>query len=257
VAVGVDEVQHAVTDALDDRRVDRAACRLVGDLLGTVGEGRGQHVGGRLREADREAARAGAVLRGEIGRERIGFLVDQEIAFALPVYRDPLRRVPRDRAETGFHEQVVQQARVRRGELDELEAVDSHRVLKRGDLHAEIGLRVHSGFPAGFVVHGGGGRVCWPHDLGHVIVSLETNCKPGHRTTDHTRLELERFLPYRLSILSNRMSQAIAREYQQRFDLSMTEWRVIAVLARLDGEPVSAREVAAYTAMDKVAISRA
>ncbi len=75
--------------------------------------------------------------------------------------------------------------------------------------------------------------------------------------TDHTPLELERFLPYRLSILSNRMSQAIAREYQQRFDLSMTEWRVIAVLARLDGEPVSAREVAAYTAMDKVAISRA
>jgi DNA-binding MarR family transcriptional regulator len=75
--------------------------------------------------------------------------------------------------------------------------------------------------------------------------------------TDHTPLDLERFLPFRLSILSNRMSQAIAREYQQRFDLSMTEWRVIAVLARLDGEPVSAREVAAYTAMDKVAISRA
>lgn len=75
--------------------------------------------------------------------------------------------------------------------------------------------------------------------------------------THHTPLELERFLPYRLSILSNRMSQAIAREYQQRFDLSMTEWRVIAVLARLDGQAVSAREVAAYTAMDKVAISRA
>jgi DNA-binding MarR family transcriptional regulator len=53
------------------------------------------------------------------------------------------------------------------------------------------------------------------------------------------------------------MSQAIAREYQQRFDLSMTEWRVIAVLARFGGQPVSAREVAGYTAMDKVAISRA
>jgi DNA-binding MarR family transcriptional regulator len=74
---------------------------------------------------------------------------------------------------------------------------------------------------------------------------------------EHAPLELERFLPYRLSILSNRVSQAIAHEYQQRFDLSMTEWRVIAVLARYDGEGLSAREVAGYTEMDKVAVSRA
>lgn len=74
---------------------------------------------------------------------------------------------------------------------------------------------------------------------------------------DRTPLELERFLPYRLSILSNRLSQAIAREYQQRFNLSMTEWRVMAVLARFNGDGLSAREVAERTAMDKVAVSRA
>jgi DNA-binding MarR family transcriptional regulator len=74
---------------------------------------------------------------------------------------------------------------------------------------------------------------------------------------DHAPLELERFLPYRLSILSNRVSQAIAREYQERFHLSMTEWRVMAVLARFNGEGMSAREVAERTAMDKVAVSRA
>jgi DNA-binding MarR family transcriptional regulator len=74
---------------------------------------------------------------------------------------------------------------------------------------------------------------------------------------EHAPIELERFLPYRLSILSNRISQAIAREYQQRFDLSMTEWRVMAVLARYDGDGLSAREVAGYTEMDKVAVSRA
>ncbi|MDR3389331.1 MAG: MarR family transcriptional regulator [Rudaea sp.] len=73
--------------------------------------------------------------------------------------------------------------------------------------------------------------------------------------SDHAPLELERFLPYRLSILSNTVSQAIAREYQQRFDLSVTEWRVMAVLARFDA--LSAREVAERTAMDKVAVSRA
>ena len=73
--------------------------------------------------------------------------------------------------------------------------------------------------------------------------------------SDHAPLELERFLPYRLSILSNTVSQAIAREYQHRFDLSVTEWRVMAVLARFD--TLSAREVAERTAMDKVAVSRA
>lgn len=72
---------------------------------------------------------------------------------------------------------------------------------------------------------------------------------------EHAPLELERFLPYRLSILSNTISQAIAEDYQRRYDLSVTEWRVMAVLARFDG--LSAREVAERTAMDKVAVSRA
>jgi DNA-binding MarR family transcriptional regulator len=72
---------------------------------------------------------------------------------------------------------------------------------------------------------------------------------------NHAPLKLEQFLPYRLSILSNRVSQSIAREYEQRFDLSVTEWRVMAVLARFDA--LSAREVAERTAMDKVAVSRA
>lgn len=74
---------------------------------------------------------------------------------------------------------------------------------------------------------------------------------------DHAPLKLERFLPYRLSILSNLISRGIAGEYQRRFDLSMTEWRVMAVLARYDADELSAREVAERTAMDKVAVSRA
>ena len=71
----------------------------------------------------------------------------------------------------------------------------------------------------------------------------------------HAELALERFLPYRLSVLSNRISGAIAREYQQRFALSITEWRVMAVLGRYSG--LSATQVAQRTAMDKVAVSRA
>lgn len=68
-------------------------------------------------------------------------------------------------------------------------------------------------------------------------------------------LELDRFLPYRLSVLSNTISQAIAAEYGARHDLGVTEWRVMAVLGLNPG--ISASGVAERTAMDKVAISRA
>jgi DNA-binding MarR family transcriptional regulator len=69
------------------------------------------------------------------------------------------------------------------------------------------------------------------------------------------KLVLDRFLPYRLSVLSNRLSAAIAEAYSQRFGLSIPEWRVMAVLALEPG--LAAAEVAERTAMDKVAVSRA
>ena len=74
-------------------------------------------------------------------------------------------------------------------------------------------------------------------------------------TPRHAELDLEHFLPYRLSVLSNRISGAIAREYSQRFALSVTEWRVMAILGRYPG--LSANQVAQRGAMDKVAVSRA
>jgi DNA-binding MarR family transcriptional regulator len=78
---------------------------------------------------------------------------------------------------------------------------------------------------------------------------------PIPASAEHAPLQLEHFLPYRLSILSNTISQAIADDYQRRYDITVTEWRVMAVLARFEG--LSAREVAERTAMDKVAVSRA
>ncbi len=80
--------------------------------------------------------------------------------------------------------------------------------------------------------------------------------KPGtDPPSPHAELDLEHFLPYRLSVLSNRVSSAIARVYSDRFALSVTEWRVMAVLGRYP--ELSANEVAQRTAMDKVAVSRA
>ena len=68
-------------------------------------------------------------------------------------------------------------------------------------------------------------------------------------------LVLEDFLPYRLSILSNRVSRAIAARYAKTFDLTIPEWRIIAVLGRQPG--LTAKEIAEATEMDKVAVSRA
>ena len=68
-------------------------------------------------------------------------------------------------------------------------------------------------------------------------------------------LYLGEFLPYRLSVLSNRISRGIADQYEERFQLSLPEWRVMAVVGE---EPeLSAGQVADRTAMDKVAVSRA
>jgi len=75
------------------------------------------------------------------------------------------------------------------------------------------------------------------------------------KPTPHELLVLEEFLPYRLSILSNRISRAIARRYATIFDLTVPEWRVIAVLGRRPG--LTAKEIAEATEMDKVAVSRA
>ncbi|MCW5731387.1 MAG: MarR family transcriptional regulator [Alphaproteobacteria bacterium] len=68
-------------------------------------------------------------------------------------------------------------------------------------------------------------------------------------------LRLEDFLPYRLSVLANLVSGSLARVYARRFDLTVPEWRVLAVLGRYPG--ISAGEVAERAAMDKVTVSRA
>ena len=77
----------------------------------------------------------------------------------------------------------------------------------------------------------------------------------GHHPALPAALDLERFVPYRLSLLSNRVSGAIAALYEERFGIGITQWRVVAVLGRFPG--LSANGVAERTAMDKVAVSRA
>ncbi|MFT3791157.1 MAG: MarR family winged helix-turn-helix transcriptional regulator [Rudaea sp.] len=84
---------------------------------------------------------------------------------------------------------------------------------------------------------------------------MKKNAQDKRDAAGNAILELEQFLPYRLSVLSNTASRAIADLYERRFGLSIAEWRTMAVLGSYAG--IAAREVAERTAMDKVAVSRA
>ena len=74
-------------------------------------------------------------------------------------------------------------------------------------------------------------------------------------TRQNPGLNLKEFLPYRLSIVTNRISASFARLYSEKFNLSIPEWRVMAVLGQQPG--LSADEVCSETEMDKVPVSRA
>ncbi|WP_320826636.1 MarR family winged helix-turn-helix transcriptional regulator [Reinekea sp.] len=70
-----------------------------------------------------------------------------------------------------------------------------------------------------------------------------------------TLLQLSTFLPYRLSLLANRISRALADKYQSDFQISRPQWRLMAVLG--EQPDLSAADLVEHTAMDKVAVSRA
>lgn len=72
---------------------------------------------------------------------------------------------------------------------------------------------------------------------------------------DEAGLRLDAYLPYRLSVASNAVSGLIARAYQDRFGLSVPQWRLICVLAEDGG--LTQGQIVARTVMDKVTVSRA
>ncbi len=68
-------------------------------------------------------------------------------------------------------------------------------------------------------------------------------------------LQLEKFLPYRLSVLAQLVSESLHDLYAGPFDLTVTQWRVMAALGRF--APLTASDVGQRIVMDKVAVSRA
>jgi DNA-binding MarR family transcriptional regulator len=67
-------------------------------------------------------------------------------------------------------------------------------------------------------------------------------------------LQLQNFLPYKISRLDNDLSAGLQRIYSLRFGLNVSQWRILAAAAGL--EPTSVTELTDYSGMDKVTVSR-
>ena len=67
-------------------------------------------------------------------------------------------------------------------------------------------------------------------------------------------IRLDTFLPYRVAVLSDRLSQRLARVYEG-CGLSSPQWRVLAAVAEKPGR--SAQDVVRMTPMEKATVSRA
>jgi DNA-binding MarR family transcriptional regulator len=70
------------------------------------------------------------------------------------------------------------------------------------------------------------------------------------------KLDLFRFVPFRLNRLATEVSAALSSEYQERYRLDIPEWRVLATLGFRD-DACSAQYIAHCTRTHKSTISRA
>jgi DNA-binding MarR family transcriptional regulator len=90
---------------------------------------------------------------------------------------------------------------------------------------------------------------------------LATTLTPGPREENASRrkasrLDLFRFVPFRLNRLSAEVSNALSSEYQARYGLDIPEWRVLATLG-FRNDACSAQYISDCTRTHKSTISRA
>lgn len=73
--------------------------------------------------------------------------------------------------------------------------------------------------------------------------------------TSHDAIALEGFLPYRLNVIAEAVSRALAREYGARHGINVAQWRVLATLGQY--HTMTARDIGAHSRMHKTKVSRA
>lgn len=68
------------------------------------------------------------------------------------------------------------------------------------------------------------------------------------------KLDLERYIPALVTFLVNKMSIGSTQIYSELFDISVTEWRIVSLLAV--EHPIVAKRVTEVIGLDKATVSR-
>ena len=72
---------------------------------------------------------------------------------------------------------------------------------------------------------------------------------------EDTALALDAFLPYRAARLAAALSRALAARYEQRYNISVSEWRVLVHLTQQT--EISVRDIFTRVDMDRARVTRA
>jgi DNA-binding MarR family transcriptional regulator len=83
-----------------------------------------------------------------------------------------------------------------------------------------------------------------------------TGSREENAAKKRSKLDLFRFVPFRLNRLAAEVSAALSSEYQERYGLDVPEWRVLATLGFRD-DACTAQYIAHCTRTHKSTISRA
>lgn len=69
------------------------------------------------------------------------------------------------------------------------------------------------------------------------------------------KLSLHEFIPYKLAVVANRLSQSIGSLFEKKYGIQIPEWRILMALHSCG--PLAPNEVVDHTSMDKGRVSRA
>ena len=85
---------------------------------------------------------------------------------------------------------------------------------------------------------------------------VDTGSREENAARKASKLDLFRFVPFRLNRLAAEVSSALSSEYRERYGLDIPEWRVLATLG-FRNDACSAQYIAHCTRTHKSTISRA
>lgn len=69
------------------------------------------------------------------------------------------------------------------------------------------------------------------------------------------KLALQEFIPYKLAVVANRLSQSIGSLFEKKYGIQIPEWRILMALHSCG--PLAPNDVVEHTSMDKGRVSRA